>query len=418
MTTLLARTRRIDRDVDLLAIAGADGLLFERSRAGVAGRGEALRLDWPAGDSTASARAVASALAAVATDDDVGLPGTGAVAFGALPFVPGSAASLVVPSLVVGRADDGTRWVTTIGPADDPRHRRTPDELLAEVPVDVPLPPPRTVTVASAMEPDDWCALVERATKVLTEGHASGDMSKVVLAREVLVTADRPLDRVAVLQRLRRTFPGCHLVSVGRLISATPELLVSRSGDSVRSHPMAGTAPRGGDPTTDQRLAASLLASNKDRAEHQITIDMVHDTLLGWCSYLDYEAVPSVVPVANVQHLATLVEGRLSQPAPSVLELVAALHPTPAVSGSPRDAAVEWIGEHEGFDRGLYAGTVGWTDGRGNGAWAVSLRCAELDGTTARVIAGNGIVSDSDPADELAETRVKLQALLTALVQP
>jgi len=181
---------------------------------------------------------------------------------------------------------------------------------------------------------------------------------------------------------------------------------------------MAGTAPRGGDPTTDQRLAASLLASTKDRAEHQITIDMVHDTLLPWCSYLDYEAEPSVVPVANVQHLATLVEGRLSQPPPSVLELVAALHPTPAVSGWPRDEAVAWIGSHEGFDRGLYAGTVGWADGRGNGTWAVSLRCAELSGAAARVVAGNGIVADSDPLTELAETRSKLQALLGALVRP
>jgi menaquinone-specific isochorismate synthase len=340
------------------------------------------------------------------------------VAFGALPFVPGAGTALVVPELVAGRADDGTRWLTTIGPADDPRHHRHPEELLADVPPPVPLPPPRTMTVSSAMEPDDWCALVERATKVLTEGQVSGGLAKVVLAREVLVRGDRPFDRVALLERLRTTFPDCHVVSVGPLVCASPELLVSRVGDTVRSHPMAGTAPRGGDPTTDQRLAASLLASAKDRAEHQITIDMVHDTLLGWCSYLDYEAEPSVVPVANVQHLATLVEGRLSQPSPSVLDLVAALHPTPAVSGWPRDAAVRWIGEHEGLDRGAYAGTVGWADGRGNGTWAVSLRCAELDGDVARVVAGNGIVASSDPATELAETRVKLQALLTALIRP
>jgi menaquinone-specific isochorismate synthase len=181
---------------------------------------------------------------------------------------------------------------------------------------------------------------------------------------------------------------------------------------------MAGTAPRGGDPTTDQRLAASLLASTKDRQEHQITIDMVHDTLLPWCSYLDYEAEPSVVAVANVQHLATMVEGRLSQPAPSVLELVAALHPTPAVAGWPRDEAVAWISEHEGFDRRRYAGTAGWVDSRSNGTWAVSVRCAEIDGSTARVWAGNGIVADSDPATELAETRSKLQALLSAIVRP
>jgi len=205
---------------------------------------------------------------------------------------------------------------------------------------------------------------------------------------------------------------------VDGFVGASPELLVSRSGDTVRSHPMAGTAQRGGDPTTDARLAASLLASAKDREEHQITIDMVHDTLLPWCSYLDYEAEPSIVPVANVQHLATLVEGRLSQPSPSVLELVRALHPTPAVCGLPRDDAMAFIREHEGFDRGRYAGAVGWLDRAGNGTWAVSVRCADIDGAVARVYAGNGIVSDSDPDTELAETRAKLQAMLTALVRP
>jgi menaquinone-specific isochorismate synthase len=207
-------------------------------------------------------------------------------------------------------------------------------------------------------------------------------------------------------------------VGVGGFVAASPELLVSVAGDIVRSHPMAGTVPRGGDPATDQRLAASLLASAVYRHEHQVTIDVVHDTLLGWCSYVDYEAEPSVVAVANLQHLATLVEGRLSHPAPSVLELVAALHPTPAVAGRPLAAAVDWIAENEGIDRGHYAGAAGWVDGAGNGAWAVSVRCAEIDGATARVWAGNGIVAGSDPRAELAETRVKFQAMLSALVRP
>jgi menaquinone-specific isochorismate synthase len=132
---------------------------------------------------------------------------------------------------------------------------------------------------------------------------------------------------------------------------------------------------------------------------------------------VDFEPEPSVVAIANVQHLATLVEGRLSRPAPSVLELVAALHPTPAVNGRPRDAATAWIVEHEGFDRGRYAGAVGWVDGAGNGTWAVSIRNAEIDGRRARVVAGNGIVAGSDPETELAETQAKLQALLSALVR-
>jgi menaquinone-specific isochorismate synthase len=245
-----------------------------------------------------------------------------------------------------------------------------------------------------------------------------GTLAKVVLAREVVVTADAPIDVAAVLARLRAGYPTCHVFHVDGFVGASPELLVSRVGDVVRSHPMAGTAPRGGDPSADARLAASLLASTKDREEHQITIDMVHDTLLPWCSYLDYEAEPSIVPVANVQHLATMVEGRLSQPAPSVLELVQALHPTPAVCGQPREAALDYIVEHEGFDRGRYAGAVGWVDSRGNGSWAVSVRTAQLDGPTARLCAGCGIVADSDPVAELEESRAKLQAMLSAIVRP
>jgi menaquinone-specific isochorismate synthase len=145
---------------------------------------------------------------------------------------------------------------------------------------------------------------------------------------------------------------------------------------------------------------------------------MVHDTLLPWCSYLDEEAEPSVVAMANVQHLATRLEGRLSSPAASVLELVGALHPTPAVGGSPREVALALIAELEQLDRGRYAGPVGWVDAAGNGTWAVGIRSAELQGTTARVFAGVGVVADSDPHSELAETRAKMQALLSALVRP
>src|SRR5262249_19668392 len=162
----------------------------------------------------------------------------------------------------------------------------------------------------------------------------------------------------------------------GGFVGATPELLVSRLGDIVRSHPMAGTVARSADPTTDTRLAAGLLASAKDREEHRITIDMVHDTLLPYCSYLDEEAEPSVVAMANGQPLATMVEGRLSAPAASVIELMTALHPTPAVCGSPRPAALAMIGRLEGFDRSRYAGPVGWVDAAGNGEWAVGIRSA------------------------------------------
>jgi menaquinone-specific isochorismate synthase len=420
--TVVARTRRLDADVDLLAFAGDDGFVFDTGRAGLAGRGRALVLDWPAGDPAAAARQVARALAAVAVDDEVGAPGTGAVAFGALPFVPGGPARLVVPETIVGRSGDGTRWITAVtehgAPVPGGGTGHLPDPA-APTAGDLRGPraarlQPQRYTVTAAHPPERWCDLVERATKAM----AGGALDKVVLARQVEVATDRPLDRYAVLDRLRTAFPGCHVVGIGGFVAASPELLVSVSGDVVRSHPMAGTAPRGGDPARDQRLAAGLLASPVYRHEHQVTIDAVHDTLLGWCSYVDYEAEPSVVSVANLQHLATLVEGRLSRPTPSVLDLVAALHPTPAVAGRPLDRAVRWIAEHEGIDRGRYAGTAGWVDGAGNGAWAVSVRCAELDGASARLWAGNGIVAGSDPQAELAETRVKLQAMLSALVRP
>ena len=400
MAELVATTRRLDGDVDLLAAAGADGVLFERGRGGLAGRGVALRV---------RCDAVAEALGAIAVDDEVGVPGCGPVAFGALPFHPDAlpAAELVVPSVVWGRAEDGTRWVTTIGDADVPS----------------PVPPsaarrsaPGALRLAPSRPAAEWCDVVAEATAAIAG--SGGSLEKVVLAREVIVEADEPFDRMAILGRLRAGYPGCFVTHVDGFVGASPELLVSRAGDVVRAQPMAGTAPRGGDPASDARLAASLLANPTYRHEHQVTIDEVHDTLLGWCSYVDFEPEPSVVAVANLQHLATLVEGRLSRPAPSVLELVAALHPTPAVAGRPRRAAIDWIAAHEGFDRGRYAGTVGWVDAAGNGQWAVSVRCAEIDGRTARVFAGNGIVAGSDPDTELVETQIKLQALLGALLRP
>ena len=412
---LVARTRRLDADVDLLAYAGDDGLVFERGRAGVAGRGVACEIPWPAGDPSAAAGRVTEALAAIEVDDEVGAPGTGPVAFGALPFVPGAGATLVVPEAVVGRAEDGQRWITVVSATGDPGGAATAATAAADlVGPRRPGPQPQAYTLTGAHSPEWWSDLVRRATKAM----ADGDLEKVVLARQVDVTTDRPIDRYAVLDRLRAGYPGCHIVGIGPFVAASPELLVAVAGDIVRAHPMAGTAPRGGDPASDQRLAASLLASPTYRREHQITIDVVHDTLLNWCSYVDYEPEPSVVAVANLQHLATRVEGRLSRPAPSVLDLVAALHPTPAVAGRPRDEAIAWIAAHEGIDRRRYAGTAGWVDGAGNGAWAVSVRCAEIDGSTARVWAGNGIVADSDPETELAETRIKFQAMLSALVRP
>jgi menaquinone-specific isochorismate synthase len=419
---LTARTRPLDADPDLLAVAGDDGSVFVHERAGLAGVGIAARIRVPRDGACRGADAVTEALGAIAVDDSVGRPGCGPVAMGALPFHPTTPGELLVPAVVVGRAEDGTRWITTIA-------AETPPDLAIEAIVarglsttvgfetDAHLSPdegPTAYTIRSERTPQDWCASIEEATRRLRAGVAR----KVVLARAVEVATDRPLRAGAVLSQLRRAYPASHLFSMDGFVGATPELLVARAGDRVQAHPMAGTAPRSGDAHADARLAAALLASPNTVAEHRHTIDMVHDTLLPWCSYLDEEPEPSIVAMANVQHLATRLEGRLSSPPASVLDLVAALHPTPAVGGAPRDVALELIAELEQLDRGRYAGPVGWVDAAGNGTWAVGIRSAELDGAVARVFAGVGVVADSDPSSELAETRAKMQAVLGALVRP
>ena len=386
-----ATTRRLDRDIDLLDVAGVDGVLFEGGGHGLAGQGEALRVD---------ASDVEQALVSIERDDEVGLPGCGPVAFASLPFDVAAPATAAIPSVVVGRSADGTRWITTIDGA----------ELIHTAPSATI---PTRFTVTSTRHPDEWCDAVAEAVKRL----AAGEAEKVVLARELVVEADAPIDVITVLARLRASYPSTMRYSIDGLVGATPELLVSRFGDVVRSHPFAGTTPRTGDPDADDRAAASLLASAKDRAEHQITIDMVLDTVLPFCSYVDSEPEPSVVRLANVQHLASLVEGRLSSPPATALTLVGALHPTPAVCGWPTAAARAMIAELEALDRGGYTGAVGWVDADGDGRFGVAIRCADVHGTRARVFAGNGIVADSDPRTELLETQAKLQAMLGAVVR-
>src|SRR5690606_27548090 len=266
---LVARTRRVDHDLDLLALAGADGVLFERSRTGLAGRGVALRVP---------VRAAEAVLGAIAVDDAVGAPGTGPVAFGALPFRPDPEAELIVPEVVWGRAEDGTRWITRIAPADaiDAVSAAEPGPLDPASPVAAA---PARITVTPVRGAAWWCDLVAEATAAM-KGAGPDGLQKVVLAREVVVESDPPFDRAAVLARLRTTYPGCFLFLVDGFLGASPERLVGRAGDVVRAQPMAGTAPRGGDPAAVARLAAGLLASPTYRHEHLITIDMVHDTLL------------------------------------------------------------------------------------------------------------------------------------------
>ena len=390
-----AITLPLDVELDLNDVARGDGYLFVREGVGFAGRGVAARV--PIDEAVGF-------LAAIEHDDHVG--GTnGPIALGALPFLPGSSAALVVPRVLVGKSADGRSWVTSIdGAALD-----TDD-------VADPIPDAATYSITPGVEVARYLAAVAAARHAVRQGR----MHKAVIARPIRVDADRPIDVHAVLRRLRATFATSYRFSIDGFIGASPELLVAVEGDTVSAHPLAGTTPTTGDPDTDARLAAQLQASPKNQIEHRAAIEMVRDTLLPYCSYLDWAPEPSIVKVANVQHLGSQAEGRLSKPTPTVIELVRALQPTPAVGGYPRDAAIELILEVEGFERGLYGGAVGWVDASGDGRWAVSLRCAELteDRRSARLVAGGGIVADSDPLSELAETQAKFQAMLSAIIRP
>jgi len=388
-----------DGPVDLNDIAGGDGVLFVRNAIGVAGRGVAATV--PVDDAVAFLADL---------DHDSTVPGVGPVALGCVPFVPGSPADVVVPAVQFRKDAAGVTTVTLVGDADeeivrDALRRRDPAIATAA-----------SWSIRPAVDVDDYLAAVTAARDAVR----AGELTKAVIARPIVVQSSEAIDVHAVLRRLRASFGSSYRYSIDGFIGASPELLVEVDGPVVRSHPLAGTAPRTGDVDSDARIAAELIASTKNQIEHRVVIDVVHDTLLPWASYLDWEPDPSIVTVANVQHLGTRMEGMLSQPGPSVIELVRALSPTPALGGHPRDAAIELIQRVEGFERGRYGGAVGWVDAAGNGTWAVAIRCAELshDRRSARLVAGGGIVADSDPHAELAETQAKFQAMLSAIVRP
>ena len=384
-----------DGQLDLNDVARGDGYLFVRDGVGFAARGVAARV--PLAE-------VASTLSAIQHIDEVG--GVQPIALGVVPFEADLACELIIPQLVVvGKAEDGRQWVTII------------DDAAVELVVPQrPSPRAQTFIVAPLTDIDRYLAAVVTARDAVRDGR----LTKAVIAREITVTSPEQIDVHAVLLRLKATFGSSYRYSVDGFIGASPELLVSVAGNTVQSRPLAGTTPRTGDPETDQRAAAELLASEKNQIEHRVVIDMIHDTLLPWCSYLDWEPEPSVLSVANVQHLATMLEGQLSDPRPNVLELVRALSPTPALGGFPKPEALALIAQAEDFVRGNYGGAVGWVNAVGDGTWAVAIRCAELspDRRSARLVAGGGIVAESEPLSELAETQAKLQAMLSAIIRP
>jgi menaquinone-specific isochorismate synthase len=377
------------------------------------GWGEAARITLPAGADrfTAGQKWLRALFDGADVVDPVACPGSGPVAFGSFTFDPASDGSvLVVPRAVLGRRD-GTAWFTTIGapargaPGPFGSLRRRPFR-----PVGPPAAPAEIRWEDGSLSALQWEHAVARAVARIR----AGGLSKVVLARDQLATATQPIDVRALLGRLESRYPDCYTFAVAGLVGATPELLIRRHGHQISSLVLAGTAPRGSNPREDAALGAAMLASAKDVEEHGYAVASVRDALAPLCAELEVQPQPSLLALANVQHLATKMTGTLAADR-SALSVAAALHPTAAVCGTPADAAMELIRELEGMDRGRYAGPVGWVDSRGNGEWGIALRCAEIAGPRARLFAGCGIVAGSDPAAELAEAQPKFRPIQDAL---
>ncbi|HVE46518.1 MAG TPA: isochorismate synthase [Acidimicrobiales bacterium] len=402
---LVARTVWVDDNdtPDLVAFAGDDGLLFSHDGGtSLAARGVAVRL---------AAGGAADALAAVEVDDAVGRPGCGAVVIGTLPFMGTSGGELVIPRTVLGREAGGKTWRTTVSGGEG-----QPDDSPSAAPIPSRVRAPDEFTLRPFPPHEDWCEAVAAAVAAIKNSGQA--LLKVVLARQVVVEANRPITPAHVAARLVLLYPSCMIFSIDGFVGASPELLVSRRGDAVSSQPLAGTIPRSGEPEVDRRLAEGLLASAKERQEHALVVDEVADRLRPYCTTISVPDAPAIVPLRNVSHLGTRISGRLAAGAPSALDLALLLHPTPAVAGTPTGEALAFLDRIEPGDRGHYTGPVGWMDARGDGDWAVAIRCAELDGHQARLYAGAGVVADSTPEAELAETQLKLQALLAAVVRP
>ncbi|WP_275461253.1 isochorismate synthase [Streptomyces noursei] len=317
------------------------------------------------------------------------------IVVGSVPFAPDAPAALAVPETV--------QWAPSL--REDP--------LTA-----LPAPPAEDLAWQLAEVPSAGAfgAAVAAAVARLR----NGELDKVVLARTLELTGAREPDLPAMLNRLARRDPAGYTFAVpsgpGRtLLGASPELLVSRSAGHLVANPLAGSAPRSADLAEDVRRAAALLDSAKDLHEHAVVVDAVRSALAPFCAHLDVPDRPTLVRTATMWHLSTTVTGTLADPTATALELASALHPTPAVCGTPTATARQVIAASEPFARGPYTGMVGWQDADGDGEWVVTIRCAEAHGRTLRLFAGAGVVADSTPEAETAETAAKFRTFLTAV---
>ncbi len=422
--------------IDPFALAGSDGIVFVSEGRVLVGLGRAAVVSLPHGlDVPADLEAAARALASVPCDDRVG-PAIGVMAFGALPFDRSAPAALTVPEVVFGVEPSGRQWVT-VATADRSRLPTRPEGLRAWLrphggpASDRKSSPPRVMPLSTE---DSFEAMVDDALAAIHRG----ELSKVVLARQVEVTTDDTIDIAGLLRRWHRLEPNCTVFSLpdadGQFVGASPELLVERSGLRVLSRPLAGTtdrtagasgggAARGtGTPSgaaDASPFPAELLRSQKDATEHRLVVEAIAGRLGPLCTTLEVPDSPHLVHLHNIVHLGTSLTGTLRPPTggrpPSALELVGALHPTPAVGGVPTEVARTLIARLEPQSRGSYAGPVGYLDSRGDGRWMLGIRAVSIRDRTARLAAGVGIVDGSDPRAELAETTLKFNAVFDAL---
>lgn len=416
-SALVVETREIDPIEDLLAAASPSRpLAWLRRGDGIVAVGDPLRELRAAASATGlRSAALATAWRRIAStariDDPVGLPGTGLVAFGALAFDERSASDsvLIIPSEVIGRHGDRF-WRTTIRSADETTDAVTP------VPVtEHPYGPHWAGTVGpGAQTPQGYQDSVRQALGRI----AAGELSKVVLARDLTGSIPAGSDLRRLVRALSTGYPDTWAFAVDGLIGASPETLVTVRERTVTARVLAGTAGRGADADADTAVSTALASSTKDLDEHQYAVQSVLASLRPHTRALAASEQPFLLKLPNLFHLATDVEGELAE-GESALDLVGALHPTAAVAGTPTTIAIGVIRELEPFDRGRYAGPVGWVDAAGNGEWAIALRCAQFVATDEEIAvtayAGAGIVAGSDPESELLETRVKFRPLVDAL---
>jgi isochorismate synthase len=296
---------------------------------------------------------------------------------------------------------------------------RVPERVVRRIPLfGDGAPEPRWAITAMVPEPlpVEYEAAVERALLAID----AGEVDKVVLARTLLVETDAPIDPRLLARRFSAEEPAAFVYLVAlpggsHLVGASPELVIRRRGRKVFSDPLAGTARRSPDRTRDQEIARELLDAVKEQREHRLVAEAVADALAPFCSNLVVDSEAGLSSAATLWHLHTAIKGTLKPDAPDALTIAAALHPTPAVCGTPQNAAAALIGRLEPFDRRFFAGLVGWVDAQGDGEWALTLRCAEVTGSTARLHAGAGIVAGSEPASEDLETEAKFGVGLRAL---